>query len=405
MKTHLDVFNFTGESDSFGQEFILRIPGNDSYNKACKIYVTMPTSETSVAVWRKTLTESAGVIPGLTEQDFVRVYDCLDFKDSVLYLYSSADINVNVFLATDNVEYSSFVVYPVDTHATEFQGSVFSRNENCYPVSVHHNVLGVAYNRKTARIKIYSNQNINYGYSFPIDNNFITSSKVVTEGLLIKFNKPSAMFCYNDGRFAVHQQLPLSTWANEYLIPHQILQATYISTATVKIFTTTDNTKVTLIDSIRNETLSIKERGETYEHTFNSSNSPYKVQSDHPVGVGLNFNLNNKYFLMLPPVSSYLNDYFATIPTRIIREVFDFSTIQTFIVRGDGGTSIHKTFTAEETDSDFVLDYNRNSSGPIYGFNVAVDDNGNILFVLPGYTAINPMVTIGCCVALQTIKV
>lgn len=344
------MLSYAGQGDSFGQEFLLRLPTNKvATGKECQISVTIPKAGSSVAVF-KIGQNHTGVIPVLFSEEQSRVYNCSNMEDSVVFIYSSSDVFVHVFI--EDV-FTSLIVYPVDTYGTEYQITVVKGAETCFPVSVHEDVQAEVYNNDSKLIKLNESKR-NYGpFIFHIEGSFFVGYKNAILCVIAIFNKPSTMFCFNKMSKHVNglnQPLPVRIWSTTYLIPPQILNLKTPSVEIV-IFTTTDNTHIHINNTSHSENFLIQKRGyDGEERKLNASDTPLKVQANSSIMVGLF--ANDKRLFLLPPVSSFFrNGNFSAIP-NVIQNKFSNSEIYNLSFDNDDGSYSSYSFTLLKNDSD-----------------------------------------------------
>lgn len=388
----------TGESDSFGQIFLVRRPYTDSNELlACKIYVTTLTIQTNVAVW------GDGVIVGSLHNTTHMLFDSLNVS-SVIYIYTDHDISVNVFL---KIEDSVHVlpVYPVDTYGTEFQTMSINRYVHCQPVSEYKGVsCSLLYNSKASTEifhKTSASTHIFSGGRFQIDNTlFFNVSSGIAKVLRLQFNKPTTLFCFEKNGF-IMQQLPFSTWSTQFYIP-VISNLTESLSLELKmyIFFSSDNTTVHIFDS-KNTSYAYERNGRAQK--LDASRN-YNVTASTPIAVVLEFKktLKSKLFMNFPPISSFLkNGVFTSVPVKAIREYFNVSQIQSYSVT-DSGEHSHSEISVSESKEFFYNDWS--NVGTSYGFSVAVDDRQNMLMI-PGFTRVYNQLTEQASMKLMVLNV
>lgn len=335
---------YAGQGDSFGQEFLLRLPTNKfASGKECQISVTIPKADSSVAVFKRGQIHS--VMPVLLSQEHSRVYSCFNMEDSVVFIYSSSDVFVHVFIEDF---YTSLIVYPVDTHGTVYQSTVVKGKETCYPVSVHEDVQAEVYNIASKPITLNENDTFHSPFTFYIEGNFFGGNKAAMLCVITIFTKPSTMFCSNKDYSLVNQPLPVRIWSTIYLIPPQILN---LRSVEIAIFTTTGNTNISISNTSHSENFLIQNRNDDVVRKLNATDSPWKVQANFSIMVGLF--ANDKRLFLLPPVSSYFrNGNFSAIPADVIQNKFSRSEIYNLSVNNDDGSSSSYSFTLLKNDSD-----------------------------------------------------
>lgn len=327
----------------------------------------------------------------------IRIYDCSGKNDSIVSIFASSDVSVNMYINVNSDRFSSVVVYPTDTHATEYQGfNPNYGNDYCYPVSVYDDVQALVYNGNKPEIKINETTKTSPGSNFLIENVFIYSTKVVTLHLLYIFNKPSTMFCFNDNLKIIYQSMPFDTWSTEYFFPALKPQLTDITNFAPSIFTTRNNTKVEINSSSNIEKIIIRDRGlfvPDQTVSFSALTMPIIITplssfSNSCIGVGLFLEKSEKMFTMLNSTSNFLtNCGFTVVPVNFFKSAFDLCnmTVYTFTTKIDSqGYKIEKR-TESELDNEILLKVDINNSVPSYSFSVVVSDTK--YYLLPGYTS------------------
>lgn len=355
----------------------------------------MPNLNISVGVWKKG-TEGNQVIPVTIEKANIRKYDCREIRDTVVYIFASSDVSVNVYLEVTKVSDSNFfsvVVYPTDTHTTEYQGiNPGSGKDYCYPVSVHEDVQLFVYNGRKVTAKVNGNISTNPGLNFSIENVFIRSTKIVSLRLLYIFNKPSALFCFNEGLKILYQSLPLNAWSTNYIVPAWIQTFANFQVFKIRIFTTRDNTTVRINNSTSNYLkFLIKEKvsnASDYGIDLSSLTETHTIQSSSATGVGLNFvtNTGQELFSMLPPQSNFLTSgTYTIIPLNMLGRIYNLNnaTVSTFAFTGNTTESPN----VSELDKDVIIQTNGNNNVSGYSISVVIGDN-NKTFIFPGYSSL-----------------
>lgn len=136
-------------------------------------------------------------------------------NDSVVSIFASSDVSVKLNVTIDSFV-SIVVVYPTDTHGTEYQAfNLEYGTDYCSVVTTYDNVQTVVYNGKEIT-EINGTVESNYRSTLDTKSVFVSSPTGGTS-LLYMFNKPSTMFCFNDNLTALYQPFPLNTWSTDYV--------------------------------------------------------------------------------------------------------------------------------------------------------------------------------------------
>lgn len=366
-------FCFSGNGDSFGREYLLRLPDLESASyKSCWVYITIPTPGTAVAVWEEV---TRGVVPIEREYDYVKIYKC-ELGTAIIYIYTGTDVSVNVILKSES-NIVTFPVYPVDTYGYDFQSYSLDESEYCLPISNYENVSA-----KLHAQAFINNMKHDSGFQFNIDGSIIKQSDNHTWA--ITFTKPSTMFCYNTVKHVAYQSLPVNVWSTKYHIHGKINEMLNI-TAHITIASSTDNNNVSITRNGKNETIVVNSF--EVKRFQNLSDKAYHVTSKSPIGVGLelvNSDIRKQSFFLIPPVSSFINttEYVSLIPFGIIRDNW---TVHQFTIDGSSSTTSYNKSDAVAEVHDVYTD------GQSYTFSVVVNDK-DTFFAVPGYSSVRPTV-------------
>lgn len=360
----------------------MKIPKYDAGEKEeCQIIVTFLEAGTNVAVW------GDKVLNGKTISGKATVIDCVEPANTlaVIYIYTDADVSVNVFFKILS-RHRGFPVFTVDASGTEFHIG-FKVNANCYPVSVHKNVSGIL------SYTLIASQNINTdklysGHRFDVKKDtFIGTNAYATREAFIKFDKPTTLFCEYRGNIG-RQILPLTSWSTHYLVPANISE--YVAkTFTLVITASADNTHVSIGSISSSVEVVLAKRGDTHEFILNSTNNQatVRITATSPVSVGLEMSDSMHTF---PPVSGFIeNGIFTSIAKTAIEGWFNASTIDSFIVRNSGLST--KTIVNLQDISDFYQHWEQGL--PSYGFTFVQTETGEGI-LMPGYMQVSRQFTV-----------
>lgn len=365
-------FCFSGNGDSFGREYLLRLPDLESASyKSCWVYVTIPTPGTAVAVWEEV---TRGVVPIEREYDYVKIYKC-ELGNATINIYTGTDVSVNVILKSER-NIVTFPVYPVDTYDYDFQSYSLDESEYCLPISNYENVSA-----KLHAQAFINNTKHDSGFQFNINGSLIKQSGSHTWA--ITFTKPSTMFCYNTVKHVAYQSLPVNVWSTKYHIHGKINEMLNI---TANIVSSTDNNNVSITRNGENENIIVNSFEVKRFQNFYLSNEAYQVTSKSPIGVGLelvNADTLKQSFFLIPPVSSFINttESVSLIPFGIISDNW---TVHQFTVDGSSTTSYNKSDAVDEV-------HNVHTYGQSYTFSVVVEEF-DTFFAVPGYSSVRPTV-------------
>ncbi|KAH3855277.1 hypothetical protein DPMN_097842 [Dreissena polymorpha] len=206
-------------------------------------------------------------------------------------------------------------------------------------------------------------------------------------GITVETNRPSLIFCGNNDKFSHFSQLiPIHSMATQFYFPSMPLLASFYN-AKLVLLTNSDNTIVNISKGFDAFHL-LYNRGNKAVQDIDLSVS-YNIIASEPIAVGVQFSdhLNRTVFHIVPPTHNFVSGFFASLfrdpdlkmpqPPTVVHSAYH---------NGSSDTS----YTDNTNDKPFYRFWD--SKGPAYGFSV-VQFNHNTSMIVPGYSAIGPIIT------------